>query len=364
MNSSNNENPKTVLVLGATGGFGSALCPHMLKSGWQVRAVTRKSMPVADEVLSADEGYHAVANNANVQSHNEQRIDSQQKGTPDTIDWFVGNLDEPSSLREAAQGVDVIVHAVNVPYPKWNPLMINYTQTIIDLARENNAHLMFVGNIYNAGLPADGVITEHTTHTPINEKGQVRATLEDMLEDAAQSGLSTTIMRFGDFFGPGIPNSNWFDICTKGVSKNKLSLPGPATMPHTYAYLPDAVKAMEQVASRRLESNEHPSHMVLPFEGHVFSFEQLRTLIEDHTGEQMKVSAMPWWVFKLLGLVIPLMRDLTSMRYLWNHDIRMDGSALTQLLGSAPAHTSFAQAVFTTVPGLSNKRKQLRQLTE
>lgn len=327
MNHSNNEKVKTVLVLGATGGFGRALCPQMLEAGWQVRAVTRQS------------------------------ADAMHQNAPSQINWFVGNLDEPASLRSAAEGVDVIVHAVNVPYPKWDPLMVNYTRTIIDLARDNNAHLMFVGNVYNAGLPTDGVITEHTPHAPINEKGEVRATLERMLEDASKSGVSTTIMRFGDFFGPAIPTSNWFDICTKGVAKGKLSFPGPAAMQHTYAYLPDAAKAMEQVASKRIESPELPKHMVLPFAGHVFSFAQLQSLVEDHTGKVMKTSGMPWWVFKLLGLFVPLMRDLTSMRYLWNHDIQMDGSALSHLLGAAPAHTPLAQAVFNTIPGLDSDTK-------
>jgi len=331
MNNPNINRAKTVLVLGATGGFGSALCPRMLESGWQVRAVTRN----------------------NKQNTHEQSINAKHPDALNQIKWFVGNLNEPASLRSAAEGVNVIVHAINVPYPKWDPLMMNYTQTIIDLARDNNAHLMFVGNIYNAGIPADGVITEHTPHAPINEKGQVRATLERMLEEASKSGVSTTIMRFGDFFGPGIPSSNWFDICTKGVAKNKLSLAGPATMPHTYAYLPDAAKAMEQVASKRIESAELPKHMLLPFAGHVFSFAQLRSIIEEHTGKALKISGMPWRVFKLLGLVVPLMRDLTSMRYLWNHDIRMDGSALSRLTGAAPEHTPLAQAVFNTIPGLN-----------
>lgn len=40
------------------------------------------------------------------------------------------------------------------------------------------------------------------------------------------------------------------------------------------------------------------------------------------------------------------------MRYLWNHDIRMDGTALTKLLVHEPEHTPLVDAVYATVPCL------------
>lgn len=335
MTNSNTDKVKTVLILGATGGFGRALTAHMSQSGWQVRALTRDESKANDVDKAIDVG--------------------QSESTK--VDWVVGNLDEPSSLKLAAENVDVIVHAVNVPYPKWDPLMLNYTRTIIDLARANHAHLMFVGNVYNAGLPEGGVIDEYTVHAPINNKGELRAELEDMLKAASLSGVQTTIMRFGDFFGPDIPTSNWFNECTKNVLKNKMSMGGPADLPHTWAYLPDAVKAMEQVATIRLTSTDLVSstesqHMVLPFAGHVFSFAELQSVIEARTGTVIKAGALPWTLFKVLSIVWPTMRDIIAMRYLWDNDIQMDGSALTKLLGSAPEHTPLAQAVYTTVPGL------------
>jgi len=308
------------LILGATGGFGKAITQQMVSQGWQVRAVTRK--PV------------------------------DQHGNSDQIDWIIGDLDQPDTLIDAAKHVDVIVHAVNVPYKHWNPTMVNYTRTIIELAHENDAHLMFVGNVYNAGIPANGMITEHTPNAPINEKGEIREQLEDMIKVASGEGLRTTIMRFGDFFGPDVGTSNWFNICTKAIGKNKLMFAGDADMPHTWAYLPDAAKAFAQVASRRIAENESPNHMVLPFTGHVFSFGQLKSAFETIMGRRVKVSHAPWTIFSVLGRVVPFMRDVVSMRYLWQHDIRMDGSALTEYLGAAPEHTTLEQAVLNSVPDL------------
>lgn len=324
VNSENNQ-VRTALVFGATGGFGIEMCEALLRQSWRVRAVSRSTH----------------ASGAGTQ-------------TPHAggIEWVTGTLDNPENLQEAAAAVDVIVHAANVPYHKWDPLMINYTRNIIELAQANNAHLLFVGNIYNAGLPADGLITEHTVDAPINDKGEIRSQLERMIFDAAEQGLRATVMRFGDFFGPNVQTSNWFNECTKAVSKRRLNSATPNNVPHTWAYLPDAAKAAEQVLSRRLTDASLPAHMVLPFAGHVFSFEDLKQTLETLSGHSIKMGSLPWGLYKVLSFVMPVMRDILAMRYLWDHDIRMDGRALEALLGHAPHHTNLADAVHASVPKL------------
>jgi len=313
---------KTVLILGATGGFGSALCKHMAQNGWQVRATSRATK------LPDSSG---------------------------NITWYAANLDDKQSLQKAANGADLVVHAVNVPYTKWDPLMINYTRDIIDLARNNQAHLLFIGNIYNAGIPDGGTIDEKTPSNPINKKGALRETLENMIAEAAQNGLRSTIMRFGDFFGPDIKGTNWFNEFTKSVSKNKLTVPGEMTVAHTWAYLPDAAAATEQVARRRVEHGHSPDHLIVPFRGHVFSLSDLKREIESVTGNELKTSLLPWKLFSLLGVVWPLMKDIISMRYLWQHDIQMDDSMLTNLLGRKFIGTTLRDAIIETVPGLVQK---------
>jgi len=349
MNEQIKNHQKTALILGATGSFGSSLLRHLAGTGWQVRALTRK----ADQPELTN------------------------------VQWIAGDLENASVMSNAVSKVDVIVHAVNVPYPKWDPLMIKYTKAIIELAISNQAHLLFVGNIYNAGIPKDGVVYESTPNLPINEKGEIRAVLEGMIADAADRGLRSTIMRFGDFFGHNIQGPNWFKELTKNVHKNKLTFAGPANVNHTWAYLPDAAKACEEVLSIRVADATLPHHMVLPFAGHVFSFTQLQTVIESElklaglgnqlangtaggsanglTGELaggLKTSDLPWTLFRMLGLVLPLMRDIVSMRYLWNHEIRMDGGSLSNLLGGAPTHTPLNQAVLNSVSALSGARQQ------
>ncbi len=310
---------RKVLILGASGGFGRAATRQFGRCGWQVTAMSRGGQPK----------------------------NSSHWG--ESVTWVAGDLQDHQLTSRLAADADVVVHAVNVPYPKWNPLMIQHTQQIIELAHINNAHIMFVGNIYSQGIPENGVINEQTADAPINQLGQLRAELESMLAASTEEGLRCTVMRFGDFFGPEIHSPNWFNESVKGLNKHRLSLPGPAHLSHAWAYLPDAAMAMEQVAAERISNHDLPAYMELPFSGHQFSLSELRAILQNATGDTLKENRVPWWLFRTLGLVIPLFRELASTEYLWSHSIRLDDRALSELLDQPVHPTPLATAVCDTV---------------
>jgi nucleoside-diphosphate-sugar epimerase len=65
----------------------------------------------------------------------------------------------------------------------------------------------------------------------------------------------------------------------------------------------------------------------------------------------IKVGKTPWAMIRLLSPFVPLFRELTEMRYLWNVPIRMDNERLKTVLGSEP-HTPLDVAVRDTLLGL------------
>lgn len=322
---------KTVLILGASGGFGLALTQHMASCAWSVKAVSRN--PLSDE--------------------------RAKLRVPDSVEWLLGDISDNDFAHNAAEGVCAIVHALNAPYPKWDPLMIDYTQRIVELAQQREAQLFFTGNIYNAGIPASGVIDSSTPDQPVNNKGEIRAQIERLIRQGASTQSTTTIMRFGDFFGPHGTTTNWFKQSTKELHKNKLVLPGPADIKHTWAYLPDAVAAMEKVISMRVHGSaaveQQPNHLVLPFAGHRFTFNELKKIIESHLQSQLETKNIPWRILKLMGFVVPVFRDLFDMRYLWKHDLRMDEANLVKYLGNTPRKTPLEKAVIACLPEMSKR---------
>jgi nucleoside-diphosphate-sugar epimerase len=65
----------------------------------------------------------------------------------------------------------------------------------------------------------------------------------------------------------------------------------------------------------------------------------------------IKVRKMPWKLMLALSPFVPLFRELTEMRYLWNVPIRMDNERLKAVLGAEP-HTPLDIAVRKTLIGL------------
>src|SRR5688572_13575321 len=108
----------SVLILGANGRLGQSLVRAFLDAGWSVHGQVRRDAPG-----SANAG----------------------------VKWLRIGLDEPARLAEAARGADVVVHAVNPPYPAWHTQALPLAQSAIATARALNALLMFPGNVYNFG---------------------------------------------------------------------------------------------------------------------------------------------------------------------------------------------------------------------
>ena len=87
-------NDKTALVLGATGGVGGAIASALVRHGWQVRGLARD--------LRKAEG----------------------DGTSGIL-WLPGDAMVREDVVRAAEGVAVIVHAVNPPgYRNWDGLVL------------------------------------------------------------------------------------------------------------------------------------------------------------------------------------------------------------------------------------------------
>ena len=58
---------------------------------------------------------------------------------------------DPAQVAGAARGMDVIVNALNPPYPRWTRDLPRLTGSVIAAARESGATVMIPGNVYNYG---------------------------------------------------------------------------------------------------------------------------------------------------------------------------------------------------------------------
>lgn len=297
---------RTVLVLGAGGRLGAAAVRAFADAGWRVLA--------------------------------QQRRAPQQ--LPSGAVHLATPLHDTAALARQAAGAQAVVYAVNPPYTEWAQQMLPLARQGMDLAEQLGALFMLPGNVYAFGDSMPSRLDEHTPERPSTGKGRLRADLEAELRQRAQAGrLHAAVIRAGDFYGGG--QGSWLDLAVvKSIAKGRLVYPGPTDLPHAWAYLPDLARAFVAVAAQP----DHPPFEALPFEGHTLTGQQLLDAVEAaaadlglRPAEGFRRGGMPWSLLRALGWVVPMLREVVRMRYLWFVPHALDGRALAQRAGRLPA---------------------------
>jgi nucleoside-diphosphate-sugar epimerase len=311
---------QTALVLGVTGGIGGEVARLLLTRGWQVKALHR---------------------------HPAQ---AQRQG--DGVDWLAGDAMVAEDVLRAAQGVQLIVHAVNPPgYRKWASLVLPMIDNTIAAARASGARILLPGTVYNYGQDVFPHIGEDAPQRPLTRKGAIRVEMERRLRD---SGLKVLVVRAGDFFGPQAGNS-WFaqGLVKPGKPVTVVSNPATPGIGHQWAYLPDVAETMVRLLEQGAAAEGFASYHL---DGHWDADgEQMAAAVARVTGA--RVRPFPWWLVTLASPLVTVFRELREMRYLWRQPVRLSNARLLAVLGNEP-HTPLDVAVRLTLQGLGSLPEQ------
>lgn len=307
---------RTVLVLGANGRFGGAAVAAFAAAGWRVLAQARRP----------------------------------QAAPPSGVEALTLPLGDAEALAVAATGAEVVVHAINPPYDKWEGQVVPLGRRGMDVAERLGALFMLPGNVYGYGEAMPETLREDTPEGPTTSKGRLRVALEGEARARAEAGrLRAVVLRAGDFYGSG--QGSWLDlIIAKDAPKGRLVYPGPLDMPHAWAYLPDLARAFVAVAERS-SRNDAPAFETFNFAGDTLTGAQFLDLLEVAAGELgltpvrgWRRGGMPWAMIRMLGVFVPTLKAVAEMSYLWRVPHRLDGTRLAQRLGPVP-HTPPGRAL-------------------
>lgn len=311
--SNNEESTKTALILGATGGIGGAVAQGLALRGWRIRALNRNAAEAA-------------------------------RRQPE-FDWFQGDAMQADDVLKAAQGADVIVHAVNPPgYRNWGRVVLPMLDNTIAAAKAVGARIVLPGTVYNFGPDVFPNVTEDSAQRPKTRKGAIRVQMERRLKAAAEQGNTPVIIvRAGDFFGGSRANS-WFSqaMVTPGKPVSSMTYPGKRGVGHQWAYLPDAAEIMIRLIEK---GDQLPSFAVYHMRGHWDGDgRQMIEAVQRVLGHKVKVKSFPWWMVPLAAPFVTLMWELREMSYLWDVPLQMRNDRLVAVLGEEP-HTPIDEAV-------------------
>lgn len=176
------------LILGATGFIGGHIALAALDAGWALRGLRR---------------------NPNSTGHVGDA----------PVEWVNGNLDDPASLREAMQGIEIVFHAAAY-YPKGgDPRKVpeqvacakGEIQNVLAAAKEAGVRrFMYTSTLSTIGHPppeenrlADERDVYHPGALPESGYYEAKIAMEDAVLEAAENGLDAVVLNPTAVFGPG-----------------------------------------------------------------------------------------------------------------------------------------------------------------
>ena len=289
-------------ILGANGNIAKIVSSELRSKGITVRQVSRnpKSAESGDEIIKAD-------------------------------------LLNASDVSDAVKGSEVVFLLAGITYKTaiwkhdWPIIMRNTLNACI----AHEAKLVFFDNMYALDPNQVGHLTEETALNPQSEKGKVRKQILQMLWSEAEKGkLKAIVARAADFYGPGANNSFLLELVINRMKAGK----NPQWLysgdkKHSFTYIPDAGKATAFLA---LQENSWNQTWNLPTDSSYPSGKEITSIMNILLSKNAKLQVMSSGMISLLGLFIPVLREVKELRYQSDQDYCLDSSKIEKVYGLKP----------------------------
>ena len=294
------------IVIGA-GGLGRSVAAQLVAGGERVRLVSR----TGDARVTGAESVGADATN-------------------------------PADLDVALAGASVVYQCAQPAYTRWAQEFPQLQTGILDAAARAGADLVVADNLYMYGDPNGAAIREASPENPATKKGRVRKAMADAAVQAHREGqLRVAISRPADYFGPGHDQSSKA-IFGNAARGRAMQFFGRMDAPHTLSYLPDAAAAMAALGTTEAGWG---SVWIPPVQPAVTQ-QELAERVWSAAGNsgRPKVRVTGEGAIRLVGLVVPVVREFAEMSYQYEKPFVVDSSRFESTFGAAPTPNDVAIA--------------------
>ena len=244
-----------------------------------------------------------------------------------TDELFPADLSNPAIVDLAVEGSDVVYLMVGFDYnikvweEKWPRLM----RATINACIKHNARLVFFDNVYMYDINSIPHMTEESPYNPPSKKGVVRKQIAQMIMDEVKAGkLMALIARSADFYGPDNDKSFVIEMVYKNYIKGKrANLFVDADKKHSFTYTPDAAKA-----TALLGNTDDAYNMIwhLPTDKNTLTGREFAGLFAKEMKVANRVLVMPAWLVKIVGIFVPVLKEMSEMLYQYDRDYFFDSS--------------------------------------
>ncbi|WP_282161133.1 NAD-dependent epimerase/dehydratase family protein [Ulvibacterium marinum] len=290
-------------ILGAGGAIGTELAKALTQYTTNIRLVSRKPEKVntTDELVSAD-------------------------------------LLNPDAVQKAVKGSSIVYVTLGFPYSfkVWQDSWPKFMENVINACKTNNSKLVFFDNIYMYDKDHLNGMTEDTPINPPSKKGKIRAEIAQMIWNQIEAGeLTALIARSADFYGPSIKQTSMLTemVFKKLASNQKANWLVSVDQRHSFTYTPDAGKATALLGNTDDAYNEvwH-----LPTASNPYTGKEWIETIAKEMGVSPRYQIAPRLLVRILGLFIPIMKEMVEMLYQYDRTYVFDSSKFEKRFNLSP----------------------------
>jgi nucleoside-diphosphate-sugar epimerase len=244
---------------------------------------------------------------------------------PPGAELVTGDASDASFCATAARDAAVVYHCMNPPYfaKVWAELVPRYLENLIAAAGKADARLVVLDNVYALGRPDGKPLHEDTPANPCSRKGEIRARAAERLFSAHRQGeVRATLGRASDYYGPGGTETHVGDQFWPAVFAGKAGrvVVRPDAV-HTYHYIPDVTAGL--MALGTADPDVEGRWWMLPCQ----AAGTLRDLVDRFAmslARPIGITVLPPLLLRVLGIVVPILRELTEMSYQWDEPFVID----------------------------------------
>lgn len=239
-------------------------------------------------------------------------------------DFFTGE-----GVPEAAQGVDTIFYVAGAPYTEFfkHPAMVRHA---LDAAQAAGVK-RFVGvlPVYGYGRARSTPVPETQPHEPDTRKGRFRLEQERAVLERHSDAMRTMVVHMPDFYGPHADLSYANVFMREAISGKTASWIGPLDAQREFIYTGDMGKPLLKLAN-----DDGAYGRCWNMGGQTIRARDFVSGVFAALGRRPKYRTIYKPTLQLLGLFMPLMREVAEMYYLFDSGFVLDDSALRARIGA------------------------------
>jgi len=234
-------------------------------------------------------------------------------------------------LSSLTEGGATLYNCANPKYTQWEKLWYPMNDAMIAAAKSAGAVYVITGNLYVYGPQPGGHMTESTPLAAVGRKGKVRI---KMWRDALTSGVRTVEVRGSDYIGAGAVGV-FSSVLLPAIAKGSTAYtPGNPDLPHSFTYTGDMARTMVTLAADDRAYGQAWHAPTLP----AMTIRNVADRYTDLTGRpRLKLRALPRFVMRTAGLVVPMARELAEMDYQFYAPFHLDSTRTEDTFGLKPA---------------------------